>query len=202
MDIRLERRTDYKEVEFLVRESFWNVYRPGCYEHFIIHNLRHDPSFIPQLDYIIEEDNKIIAQIAYSTNDITVDGEKTEKVVTLGPVCVHPDYQGKGYGTEIIEFTLKKAKQMNIPYVFTVGDENYYKRFGFVEASKYCIQFNDITEQTPFFMIKVLDEEKIEKFNATYLDNECFKVDKKELESFDNKFPPKKKEKREGHLDF
>jgi len=91
---------------------------------------------------------------------------------------------------------------MNIPYVFTVGDENYYKRFGFVEASKYGIQFNDITEQTPFFMIKVLDEEKIEKFNATYLDNECFKVDKKELESFDNKFPPKKKEKREGHLDF
>lgn len=202
MEIRLERRTDYKEVEFLVRESFWNLYRPGCYEHLIIHNLRHDPSFIPQLDYIIEEDNKIIAQIAYSTNDICVGGEKTAKAVTLGPVCVHPDYQGKGYGTKLIEFTLEKAKQMDIPYVFTIGDENYYKRFGFEEASKYNIQFNDIRDETPFFMINVLDEEKIDKFNAIYKDNDCFKVDENELENFDKNFPPKKKEKREGQLDF
>lgn len=202
MDIRLERRTDYKEVEFLVRESFWNVYRPGCYEHLIIHNLRHDPSFIPQLDYIIEEDNKIIAQIAYSTNDVCVDGKKTDKVVTLGPVCVHPDYRQKGYASKLIEFTLEKAKQMDIPYVFVVGDEKFYHRFVFEDASKYNLQFNDIEEDTPFFMIKVLDEEKTGNFNAVYMDNECFKIDENELEAFDKKFPPKKKEKREGQLDF
>lgn len=202
MEIRLEKRTDYKEVELLVREAFWNIYRPGCYEHLIIHNLRHDSSFIPQLDYIIEEDNKIIAQIAYSTNDICVDGKKTETAVTLGPVCVHPDYQRRGYGTKIIEYTLEKARQMDIPYVFTVGDEKFYNRFGFEDASNYEIQFNDIEEETPFFMIKVLDEDKIDNFNAVYRDNKCFSVDKDELESFDKKFPPKKKEKREGQLDF
>lgn len=202
MEIRLEKRTDYKEVEFLVREAFWNIYRPGCHEHFIIHNLRHDSSFIPQLDYIIEEEGRIIAQIAYSTNDICIDGKKTEKAVTLGPVCVHPDYQRQGYGTKIIEYTLEKAEKMDIPYVFTVGDEKFYSRFGFEDASKYNVQFNDVEEETPFFMIKVLNEEKAGDLNAVYMDNEIFTVDENELESFDKNFPPKKKEKREGQLDF
>ncbi|MBE6486268.1 MAG: N-acetyltransferase [Methanosphaera stadtmanae] len=202
MDIRLEKRTDYKEVEHLVREAFWNVYRPGCYEHLIIHNMRHDSSFISQLDYVIEKDNKIIAQIAYSTNDICLDGENTETVVTLGPVCVHPDYQRRGFGTKIIEYTLEKAKEMDIPYVFTIGAEDFYNRFGFEDASKYGVQFNDVEGETPFFMIKVLTEDKIDCINGTYKDNECFNVDKDELESFDKNFPPKKKEKREGQLDF
>ena len=202
MDIRLEKRTDYKEVEHLVREAFWNIYRPGCYEHLIIHNMRHDSSFIPQLDYIIEKDNKIIAQIAYSTNDVVVNDEKIETVVTLGPVCVHPDYQRRGYGSKIIEYTLEKAKEMDIPYVFTIGDEGFYNRFGFEEASKYGVQFNDVTGETPFFMIKVLNEDEMENINGIYKDNECFNVDKEELELFDKKFPPKKKEKREGQLDF
>ena len=202
MEIRLEKRTDYKEVEFLVREAFWNVYRPGCYEHLIIHNMRHDSSFIPQLDYIIEKDNKIIAQIAYSTTDLCDGHGKIEKVVTLGPVCVHPDYQRRGFGSKIIEYTLEKAKQMGIPYVFTVGDENFYSRFGFEDASKYKVQFNDFDGETPFFMIKVLNEDNIECIAGTYKDNECFKVDEEELESFDKKFPQKNKEKREGQLDF
>lgn len=201
MEIRLEKRTDYKEVEILVREAFWNIYRPGCYEHLIIHNMRHDSSFIPQLDYIIEKDNKIIAQIAYSTNDL-VDDEKIEKVVTLGPLCVHPDYQRKGFATKIIEYTLEKAKEMDIPYVFTIGSEDFYNRFGFEDASKYGVQFNDVEGETPFFMIKVLNEDKIDNIGGIYKDNECFDVDKEELESFDKKFPPKKKEKREGQLDF
>ena len=202
MEIRLERRTDYKEVEHLVREAFWNVYRPGCYEHLIIHNMRHDSSFIPQLDYIIEKDNRIIAQIAYSTNDMCIDDEKTETVVTLGPVSVHPDYQGEGFGTKIIEYTLEKAKEMDIPYVFTIGDEDFYNRFGFEDAAKYDIQYNDVEGETPFFMIKILDEDKIDSIKGIYKDNECFKVDEEELELFDKKFPPKKKEKREGQLDF
>lgn len=202
MNIRLEKRTDYKEVEFLVRESFWNVYRPGCYEHLIIHNMRHDPSFIPQLDYIIEEEGKIIAQIAYSTNDLCDKEGKIESVVTLGPVCVHPDYQRKGYGSKIVEFTLNLAKEMDIPYVFTIGDEKFYNRFGFEDASKFGLKFNDVEGETPFFMVKIFDTDKIEKINGTYKDNECFKVGEEELESFDKNFPPKKKEKREGQLDF
>ncbi|RAP47219.1 MAG: GNAT family N-acetyltransferase [Methanosphaera sp. rholeuAM6] len=201
MDIRLEQRTDYKEVELLIREAFWNIYRPGCYEHFIVHNLRYDSSFINQLDYIIEEDERIIAHIAYSSNKLITD-ENTETVVTLGPICVHPDYQKQGYARKLMEHTLNLAQEMGIPYVFVVGIENFYSKFGFEDASKYGIQYNDLTGDTPFFMVKVFDDEKIKSINGVYKDNELFKVDKEELDKFDEKFPPKQKEKHEGQLDF
>ena len=53
--IRLERENEYHEVENLVRESFWNVYRPGCLEHYVLHQLRNDPAFVPELDFVITE---------------------------------------------------------------------------------------------------------------------------------------------------
>ena len=202
MKIRLEQRTDFKEVELLIREAFWNIYRPGCYEHYIVHNLRHDSSFINQLDYVMEDEGKIIAQIVYSYNWIYDNDKKIKKVVTLGPICVHPEYQRQGYGTKLIEFTLKEAQKLEIPYVFTIGDEKFYERFGFEEASKYNIQFNDIRDETPFFMVKIFDEDKINSVSGTYKDNECFKVDLEELDKFDQNFPPKVKEKMEGQLDF
>lgn len=202
MEIRLERRTDYKEVELLIREAFWNIYRPGCYEHYIVHNLRHDSSFINQLDYVIENEGKIIAQIVYSSNWIYDDDKKIKEVVTLGPVCVHPEYQRQGYGTKLIKFTLNEAQKLDIPLVFAVGDEKFYQRFGFEDASKHGIQFNNLTGETPFFMVKIFDEEEINSLSGIYKDNECFNVDLEELDKFDEKFPPKQKEKREGQLDF
>ena len=204
MEVRLEKRTDYKEVEFLVREAFWNVYRPGCYEHFIIHNMRHHKTFIPNLDYIIEEDGKIIAQICYSNCSICGDNKKLSDAVTLGPLSVHPDYQRKGYATKLVEYTLELAKNMGIPYVFVVGDETLYSRFGFESASKYDIRFEDSKkdEISPFFMVKVFDEEEINDIEGRYLVSECFKVDEDALEEFDNKFTPKKKEKRDNHLEL
>lgn len=60
--IRLEKKEDYKEVENLVRESFWNVYRPGCSEHYVIHVLRNDPLFVPELDLVMEKDGRLIGQ--------------------------------------------------------------------------------------------------------------------------------------------
>ena len=52
--IRLENNNEHREVENLVRESFWNVYRPGCTEHYVLHQLRNDPAFVPGLDFVME----------------------------------------------------------------------------------------------------------------------------------------------------
>lgn len=202
VNIRLEERTDYKEVEYVIREAFWNVYRPGCYEHLIVHNLRHDPSFINQLDYVLEEDGRIIGHVACSRNGIYDENGKVEDVVTLGPVSIHPDYQKCGYGTKLIEHTLNKAEEINIPYIFVVGDEEYYHRFGFENAGKYGIVFNDIREDSPFFMVKVFDKERIGNLHGVYKENEIFNVDQSELDEFDKRFPPKTKEKREGQLNI
>lgn len=202
MNIRLEERTDFKQVEYLIREAFWNVYRPGCYEHYIVHNLRYDSSFVRQLDYVLEVDNRIIGHISYSRNELTTDDDKTVDVVTLGPVSIHPDYQRRGYGTKIIQYTLNKAKGLGISCVFVIGDENYYQRFGFTGAKKYGIQFNDVEGDTPFFMIKIFDEDSLNFEKATYHNNPLFDVDEEKLDEFDRNFPPKIKRTRDDHLNI
>lgn len=200
MNIRPEEKTDFKQVECLIREAFWNVYRPGCYEHYILHNLRFDSSFIRALDYVLEVDNRIIGHISYSKNKLMTDNNKYIDMITLGPVAIHPDYQNRGYGSKIIQYTLEKAKCLGIKYVFVVGDEHYYKRFGFIDAKKYGIQYNDVEGNTPFFMIKVFDEDSLNYENAKYINNPLFDVNEEDLEAFDKNFPPKIKEIRENHL--
>ena len=204
MNIRLEERTDYKEVEHLIRESFWNVYRPGCTEHFLVHNMRHHSSYLRNLGYVIEEDEKIIAHIAYSTGGIFIDGHKISDAVSLGPVSVHPQYQRMGYGKKLIEFTLKKAEDMEIPFIMVVGDEGYYSQFGFEPATNYDIHYSGVEKEdtSPFFMIKVFDKEKVDSIAGTFTESEIFNIDEKEFENFDKMFPQKKKEKREGQLNF
>jgi predicted N-acetyltransferase YhbS len=203
MKIRLEEEKDYYEVENLTREAFWNLYRPGCFEHLVVHNLRKDKSFIKELDYVIEEDEKVIANIMYAKGNLTLDNGKTEDILIFGPVSVGPAYQKKGYGSEIINFTLNKAKEFGYPAVLITGNPEYYKKFGFVSASKYEIYYGEMdkSEEAPFFMIKVLDSSKIDNLKGTYKDPDCYNVDAKELEEFDKNFPPKVKEKREGQLE-
>lgn len=71
--IRLERKEEYREVEHLVRESFWNVYRPGCLEHYVLHQLRDDNAFVRELDFVIELDGKIIGQNMFMNAIIKAD---------------------------------------------------------------------------------------------------------------------------------
>ncbi len=202
MTIRLEQKKDYFEVDNLTREAFWNVYRPGCSEHLVIHNLRKDACFVPELDYVLEEDCKIIANIVYAKGTLTLDSGGKTDILLFGPVGVLPEYQGKGYGAEMISFTLEKAKQMGYPAVVITGNPEYYNRFGFESASKYGIYYDGLErfEEASFFMVKVLNNQGMEALKGTYSDPRCYFVDEEELEAFDKTFPPKVKEVREGQL--
>ena len=116
MKIRLETENDYLEVENLVRNSFWNVYRPGAFEHYIVHHLRNDESFINDLAYVIECDGKIRGHINYSVGFIEYGDEKMDAVV-LGPIAIDKDYQNMGLGSKLIEYTLYLAKGENIQVI-------------------------------------------------------------------------------------
>lgn len=201
MIIRRETEKDCFDVENLTREAFWNVYRPGCMEHLVIHNLRNDKCFVKDLDYVIEKDGKIIANIVYALAKI-VDETVEKEVLIFGPVSVLPEYQKQGYGEKIINFTLDKAKELGYPAVVITGNPDYYGKFGFTECSSYGIFYEGLskTEPAPFFMIKVLDEDKAKRLNGVYSDPSCYAVDEKLLEEFDKKFPPKIKEVKEGQL--
>ncbi len=201
MEIRLESENDYFEVENLVRDSFWNVYRPGAYEHFIVHNLRDDDSFIDGLAYVIEMDNKIIGHINYSRGKICYENY-SEPAVVLGPIAIHKSYQNQGFGSKLIEFTLDMAKNEGIPIVFVVGDENYYSRFGFESASKYNLYLDgtDLDEENPFFMINVFDESKLTQGIGIFHNPDVFHVSDDDVDEFDRKFDYKEKLIQEGQL--
>lgn len=194
MMIRLEAEKDYVEVEKLVRESFWNVYRPGAFEHYIVHHLRNDESFIKDLAYVIECDGKIVGHINYSTGVIDYGDEKINAVV-LGPISIHKSYQNRGLGSELINFTLDLAESEKIPFVLVVGDENYYSRFGFESASKYDIFLDgtDTHEECPFFMIKLFDKNILKDKSGIFHNPDVFDVDEKEVDEFDKGFEFKEK---------
>lgn len=215
--IRLEEKKDYLKVENLVRDSFWNIYRPGAYEHYIVHNLRNDSSFINDLAYVIEKDNEIIGHINYSKGrmnlykenrygvDIKVNDIDGEAIV-LGPIAIDSRYQKQGYGSRLIRHTLRLAQEKNIPFVFVIGDENYYSRFGFESASKYNIflEGTDSEEENPFFMIKIFENPfKDEDYDKGIFSNpKVFNVDENEVDEFDKGFDYKEKRVQEGQLDI
>lgn len=202
MNIRLENRKDYREVENLVREAFWNVYQPGCVEHYLLHQLRDDASFVPELDYVIEEDGRIVAQIAYAKGSYLPDEGDEQPMLLFGPVGVLPEYQGKGYGSALIRFTLERAREQGWPAVVITGNPAYYSRFGFEPAGKYGIHHAMVSreEEFPVFQIKVLDPSRLPPAPGTYRDPACYDPALKGVEEFDRSFPEKKKEVLPGQL--
>ena len=203
MRIRLESENDYMEVEELVRDSFWNVYRPGAYEHFIVHNLRDDESFLENLAYVIEEDGKIVGHINYSRGTISYESGIVPAVV-LGPLAIKKSCQNHGLGSKLIDYTLQIAQGDNIPFILVIGDEDYYSRFGFESASKYnlFLEGTDLAEENPFFMINVFDESKIRKDLGIFRNPEVFDVDEDEVDEFDRQFEYREKLVKEGQLVF
>lgn len=189
MMIRLEGEKDYREVEELVRDSFWNVYRPGAYEHFIVHNLRDDESFLRDLAYVIEENGKIVGHINYSKGTISYESGIVPAVV-LGPLAIKKNCQNHGLGSKLIDYTLQIAQGDNIPFILVIGDEDYYSRFGFVSASKYGLYLDgtDSDDENPFFMIKVFDEGKVKKELGIFRNPDVFDVDDEEVDEFDKQF--------------
>jgi hypothetical protein len=189
-------------VEKLVRNSFWNIYRPGAFEHYIVHELREDESFIADLAYVIEDDDKIIAHINYSRGFIDYGNESMDGVV-LGPIAVRKDCQNRGLGSKLIEFTLNLAKDNDIPFVFVIGDENYYQRFGFKSASEYNLYLDgtDTDDECPFFMINVFDENRLKNGLGIFHNPDVFNVNQEDVDEFDRQFEYKEKLVLDGQLE-
>ncbi len=198
----METEKDYLEVENMVRNSFWNVYRPGAFEHYIVHNLRDDESFLENLTYVVESNDGIIGYIGYSEGFIDYGDERIDAVV-LGPLAIHEDFQNQGLGSKLIDHTLNLAKEEDIPFVFVVGDEDYYRRFGFISASEYdlYLEGTDMGEECPFFMIMLFDESELKDGIGIFHNPDVFDVNQEDVDEFDKKFEYKKKEVLEGQLE-
>jgi predicted N-acetyltransferase YhbS len=193
MDIklRLEEEKDYSIVENLTREAFWNVYRPGCDEHFVLHNMRNAGEFIKELDYVAIYNNEIIGNIVYAKSKI-IGTIKEYEVLTFGPVSVLPKYQKKGVGKKLIEYTIKKSKEIGFKAITIYGNPKYYEKFGFKNTKEYGItdmegNYNDA------LMVLELFPSSLKNINGKFFEGEIYKINKEELETFEKAFPYKEK---------
>lgn len=200
--IRPEKKEDHRDVEFLIRESFWNVYRPGCYEHYVMHLLRDDPAFIRELDLVMEKDGKIIGQNMFMKTVINMDGGGDHPVLTMGPICIAPELKRKGYGKALLDYSLEKAAKMGFGAVLFEGNIGFYGKSGFDYASKFGIRYHDLPEDadSSFFLCKELIPGYLDKVTGVYRTPEGYYVKEEDVEEFDKDFPPRIKLKLPGQL--
>ena len=200
--IRLEKKEDYREVENLIRESFWNVYRPGCYEHYVIHVLRDDPAFIKELDFVMEKDGRLIGQNMFMKTVINADDGRDITVLTMGPICITPELKRKGYGKFLLDYSLEKAAGLGFRAVLFEGNIGFYGKSGFDYASRFNIRYHDLPEDadSSFFLCRELIPGYLDGVTGVYQTPPGYYVADKDVEAFDESFPPKKKLKLPGQL--
>lgn len=193
--IRNEKKEDYREVENLIRESFWNVYRPGCLEHYVIHKLRDDKAFIPELDFVMELDGRLIGQNMFMKANIKSDDGRDIPIMTMGPICITPELKRKGYGKFLLDYSLEKAKEYGCKAVCFEGNIDFYGKSGFTFASNFGIRYHGLPEgaDASFFLCTELEEGYLDGITGEYATPRGYFVNEDEAEEFDKNFPPKEK---------
>lgn len=193
--IRLERKQERREVENLVREAFWNVYRPGCLEHYVLHEMRSHPDFIPELNYVLEKDGKIIGQNVFVRAVIRADDGRSIPIAAMGPICIAPELERQGWGKILLDYTVEKARKFGVKALCFEGNIDFYGKSGFDYASKFGIRYHDLPEDADasFFLCKQLEEGYLDGVTGEYTPPECYFVDEGEAEIFDKAFPAKEK---------
>lgn len=193
--LRNEIPSDYRIVEDLTREAFWNHHVPGCNEHYLLHIMRDSEAFIGDLDFVAEIDGEIVGSIVYTKSKIMGDNGKCYKVITFGPLSVIPEYQRKGIGSMLVEYTIKLAKEFGYRAILIYGDPSYYSRFGFVEAEKYNIRTPDNLYAVPLQAIE-LYQYALSDCSGRFFEDSVFEIDETAANVFDKNFH--KKEKQSG----
>lgn len=199
---RLERKEDYRQVEELVRESFWNVYRPGCLEHYLLKKLRDDKDFVPELDIVMEKDGKIIGQNVFVRTELVTDDGKRLPIMTMGPICIAPELKRCGYGKMLLDYSLERAKECGCGALMFEGNIDFYGKSGFDYASKYGIRYHGLPEgeDASFFLCKELVPGYLEGISGEYTTPAAYMLDEAEVEEYDKTFPYKEKLKLPGQL--
>jgi len=200
--IRLERKEEYREVENLVREAFWNVYRPGCLEHYVLNQLRNDPDFVHELDFVLEKDGKIIGQNMFMHAKISADGGSEVPIMTMGPICIAPEFQKLGYGKVLLDYSIERAATLGCGALCFEGNIGFYGKSGFSYAGNFGLRYHGLPEDADasFFLCKELIPGYLDGITDVYAPPSGYFVDEQKAEEFDRQFPPKDKLVLPGQL--
>ena len=200
--IRLEKKEEEREVETLVREAFWNVYRPGRLERYVLNQMRNNPDFIPELNFVLEKDGKIIGQNVFVRAVIKADDGREIPISAMGPICIAPELKRQGYGKFLLDYTLERAKEFGVKALCFEGNIDFYGKSGFDYASQFGVRYHGLPEgaDASFFLCKELEKGYLDGVTGEYAPPQCYFVDEKEAEEFDKEFSPKEKLRLEGQI--
>jgi putative acetyltransferase len=201
LTIRNEEKEDYRIVEQLVREAFWNLYVPGCNEHFVLHNLRKSSDFVSELDFVAEKDGQIVGQIAYTRGIVKGEGTNEEEVISFGPVSVLPALQKQGIGSALVTHTIALARDMGYAAICIYGDPRYYSRFGFRCAEKYDIKTADDKFAVALQVLE-LRQGALTNVSGRFVESAAFTVDESGFAQYDATFPPREKKETDSQREF
>ncbi|HAJ65283.1 MAG TPA: GNAT family N-acetyltransferase [Clostridiales bacterium] len=200
--IRTETKEDYRAVENLVRESFWNVYRPGCSEHYVIHVLRDDPAFVGELDFVMEKDGELIGQNMFMRTIIEADDGRVIDVLTMGPIGITPALKRQGYGKRLLDYSLERAAALGFGAVLFEGNIGFYGHSGFTYARNFSIRYHDLPAgaDDSFFLCRELKPGYLDGVSGVYRTPRGYYVSDETVEAFDKSFPYKEKLKLPGQI--
>ncbi len=200
--IRLERKEEQRQVETLIRESFWNVYRPGCLEHYVINQLRDDAAFVPELNFVMEKDGQLIGQNMFMRAEIQADDGRIVPIMTMGPICITPELKRQGYGKILLDYSLEKAAECGCGAVCFEGNIDFYGKSGFTYASEFGIRYHGLPEgaDASFFLCKELVPGFLDGITGVYATPKGYFVDEAAAEEFDRQFIPKEKLRLPGQI--
>ena len=186
--IRLEKKEEHQKVENLVRESFWNVYRPGCLEHYVLHQLRNDLAFVPELDFVMflnenGKEDKLIGQNMFMRTAIKSDDGRNIPIMTMGPICITPELKRQGYGKALLDYSLDKAAKLGCGAVCFEGNIDFYGKSGFRPASEFNIRYHGLEEgqDASFFLCKELIPGYLNGITGEYATPAGYFVDEKKV---------------------
>ena len=201
LTIRNETEKDYTIVEDMTREAFWNLYVPGCDEHYLVHTMRSHEDFIPALDLVAEADGKIVGNIMYTKARLIDEAGNEKPILTFGPLCVRPGYQREGIGKELLRVSFDKALAMGYDTVVIFGNPANYVARGF----KSCMRFNVCVEGGIFpsaMMVKELKPGIFDGRRWFYRESPVYHFDQSKVEEYDRRFPAKEKESKPHQEEF
>lgn len=203
--IRREREIEQFDVENLVRDSFWNVYRPGCLEHYVLHRFRSDPAFVQELDLVMECEGRLIGQNMFVRAVIRADDGREIPIMTMGPICIAPERKRQGYGKMLLDESLKRAAGLGCGALCFEGNIGFYGKSGFRHASEFGIRYHGLPEDADasFFLCRELIPGYLDGVTGEYAPPEGYFVaerEPEEFELFEAQFPAKEKRKLPGQI--
>ncbi len=201
INIRNEKETDYRRVEEITRKAFWNLYVPGCVEHYLVHIMRSHDDYIPELDFVIEVDNEVIGNIMYTKAKLIDESGKEKDILTFGPVCILPEYQRKGYGKKLIEYSFEKAAELGYDVIVIFGNPGNYVSLGF----KSCIKYNVCLDNGAYptaMLVKELKPGALDGRKWVYHQSSVLDINEQEAQRFDEGFEPLEKKYRPSQEEF